>query len=120
MLEARDEEIDDGEEEPVVDVRRVRRVSTAAVRDKPSWCCKRCISACTAWRKVRVWARARASVQNNDDEELLLLLLLVVAQSKGVCACCCGCCCLPPPPPLLLSMIPVLNVDVVMTMRRQG
>lgn len=95
MVEDKDEE----EEGPVADVvRRARRVSMAVARESPSWCCKRCISAWTACRKVRVWVRARASVQNKEDE----LLMLVLVQSKGVSACC-----FPPPPPLL-SMICVV------------
>ena len=92
MVEDKDEE--EGEEPVADEVRRARRVSMAAARERPSWCCKRCISACTAWRKVRVWVRARASVQNKEEEVLLILLL--------VCACS-----FPPPPPLL-SMICVL------------
>lgn len=101
MLEDKEEE---EEEESVADVvRRARRVSMAAARERPSWCWRRCISACTACRKVRVWVRARASVQNREEDEELLMLGVVV-QSKGVCACC-----FPPPPPLLSMICGVLN-----------
>jgi hypothetical protein len=100
----------DGEEEggPVADVRRASRVSTAAARERPSWCCKRCISAWTAWRKVRVWLRATASVENKEE-----VLLMVVVQSKGVSASC-----FPPPPPLL-SMICVVRTGVMMMIVRK-
>jgi len=103
LVEDKDEE---EEGEPVADeVRRARRVSMVAARERPSWCCKRCISACTACRKVRVWVRARASVRNKEEEVLLMLVL--------VCACS-----FPPSPPLLSMICVVLNG--VMMMRGEG